>query len=158
MDGVNYHFITHSAFTEMVKRSEFLEQAEVFGNLYGTSQSWVEKTLAAGQSVILEIDWQGAQQIRRLMPDSIGIFILPPSLEALLQRLNGRGQDDDAVIKKRMALAHDEIAHYAEADYLVVNDTFDKALADLAAIIRAQPLQLKNQLDHLQGLLNELLA
>ena len=149
MDGVNYHFITHSAFTEMVKRSEFLEQAEVFGNLYGTSQSWVEKTLAAGQSVILEIDWQGAQQIRRLMPDSIGIFILPPSLEALLQRLNGRGQDDDAVIKKRMALAHDEIAHYAEADYLVVNDTFDKALADLAAIIRAQPLQLKNQLDHL---------
>jgi len=158
MDGVNYHFITHSAFTEMVNRSEFLEQAEVFGNLYGTSQSWVEKTLAAGQSVILEIDWQGAQQIRRLMPDSIGIFILPPSLEALLQRLNGRGQDDDAVIKKRMALAHDEIAHYAEADYLVVNDTFDKALADLAAIIRAQPLQLKNQLDHLQGLLNELLA
>jgi guanylate kinase len=92
------------------------------------------------------------------MPDSIGIFILPPSLEALLQRLNGRGQDDDAVIKKRMALAHDEIAHYAEADYLVVNDTFDKALADLAAIIRAQPLQLKNQLDHLQGLLSELLA
>ncbi len=158
MDGVNYHFITHSAFTEMVNRSEFLEQAEVFGNLYGTSQSWVEKTLAAGQSVILEIDWQGAQQIRRLMPDSIGIFILPPSLEALLQRLNGRGQDDDAVIKKRMALAHDEIAHYAEADYLVVNDTFDKALADLAAIIRAQPLQLKNQLDHLQGLLSELLA
>jgi guanylate kinase len=158
IDGVNYHFITHGAFIEMVNRNEFLEQAEVFGNLYGTSQSWVEKTLAAGQSVILEIDWQGAQQIRRLMPDSIGIFILPPSLEALLQRLNGRGQDDDAVIKKRMALAHDEIAHYAEADYLVVNDTFDKALADLAAIIRAQPLQLKNQLDHLQGLLSELLA
>lgn len=158
IDGVNYHFVNHSVFTEMVSRSEFLEQAEVFGNLYGTSQSWVEKTLAAGQSVILEIDWQGAQQVRRLMPDSIGIFILPPSLEALLQRLNGRGQDDDAVIKKRMALAHDEIAHYAEADYLVVNDTFDKALADLAAIIRAQPLQLKNQLDHLQGLLSELLA
>ena len=158
IDGVNYHFVNHGVFTEMVNRSEFLEQAEVFGNLYGTSQSWVEKTLAAGQSVILEIDWQGAQQIRRLMPDSIGIFILPPSLEALLQRLNGRGQDDDAVIKKRMALAHDEIAHYTEADYLVVNDTFDKALADLAAIIRAQPLQLKNQLDHLQGLLSELLA
>jgi guanylate kinase len=158
IDGVNYHFINHATFMEMVNRSEFLEQAEVFGNLYGTSQSWVEKTLAAGQDVILEIDWQGAQQIRRLMPDSIGIFILPPSLEALLQRLNGRGQDDDAVIKKRMALAHDEIAHYAEADYLVVNDTFDKALADLAAIIRAQPLQLKNQLDHLQGLLSELLA
>lgn len=158
IDGVNYHFVNHSVFSEMVNRREFLEQAEVFGNLYGTSQSWVEKTLTAGQSVILEIDWQGAQQIRRLMPDSIGIFILPPSLEALLQRLNGRGQDDDAVIKKRMALAHDEIAHYAEADYLVVNDTFDKALADLAAIIRAQPLQLKNQLDHLQGLLSELLA
>lgn len=158
INGVNYHFINHSVFTEMVSRSEFLEQAEVFGNLYGTSQSWVEKTLTAGQDVILEIDWQGAQQIRRLMPDSIGIFILPPSLEALLQRLNGRGQDDDAVIKKRMALAHDEIAHYAEADYLVVNDTFDKALADLAAIIRAQPLQLKNQLDHLQALISNLLS
>lgn len=157
IDGVNYHFIDRSTFIDMTGRGEFLEQAEVFGNLYGTSQRWVEETLKNGRDVILEIDWQGAQQIRRLMPDSIGIFILPPSVEALLQRLNGRGQDDSAVIEKRMAQARDEITHYSEADYLVVNDTFDKALADLAAIIRAQPLQLKNQRDHLQGLLSALL-
>lgn len=157
IDGVNYHFIDRSTFIDMTDRGEFLEQAEVFGNLYGTSQRWVEETLKNGRNVILEIDWQGAQQIRRLMPDSIGIFILPPSVEALLQRLNGRGQDDSTVIEKRMAQARDEITHYSEADYLVVNDTFDKALADLAAIIRAQPLQLKNQRDHLHGLLSELL-
>jgi guanylate kinase len=158
IDGVNYHFIDRVVFTAMMERGEFLEQAEVFGNLYGTSQLWVEETLAAGQDVILEIDWQGAQQIRRLLPESIGIFILPPSLEALLHRLNGRGQDDAAVIAKRMAQAHGEIAHYTEADYLVVNDAFDKALADLAAIVRAQPLQLKNQLDNLQALLSDLLS
>lgn len=158
INGVNYHFIDRDTFTAMIERGEFLEQAEVFGNLYGTSQQWVEETLKNGQDVILEIDWQGAEQIRRLMPDSIGIFILPPSLEALLQRLNGRGQDDSTVIEKRMAQAHDEITHYTEADYLVVNDTFDKALADLAAIIHAQPLQLKTQRDNLQGLLSELLT
>jgi guanylate kinase len=158
MDGVNYHFIDRNTFMDMTGRGEFLEQAEVFGNLYGTSQRWVEETLKSGRDVILEIDWQGAQQIRRLMPDSVGIFILPPSLEALLQRLNGRGQDDSAVIEKRMAQARDEITHYSEADYLVVNDVFDKALADLAAIIRTQPLQSKNQRDHLQELLSELLA
>lgn len=158
INGVNYHFIDHNTFIDMTGRGEFLEQAEVFGNLYGTSQRWVKDTLANGRDVILEIDWQGAQQIRRLMPESIGIFILPPSLEALLQRLNGRGQDDSAVIEKRMAQAHDEITHYSEADYLVVNDQFDKALADLAAIVRAQPLQSRNQRDALQALLTHLLA
>lgn len=158
INGVNYHFIDHNTFIDMTGRGEFLEQAEVFGNLYGTSQRWVKDTLASGRDVILEIDWQGAQQIRRLMPESIGIFILPPSLEALLQRLNGRGQDDSAVIEKRMAQARDEITHYSEADYLVVNDQFDKALADLAAIVRAQPLQSRNQRDALQALLTHLLA
>jgi len=108
--------------------------------------------------VILEIDWQGAQQIRRLMPDNIGIFILPPSMASLLQRLNQRGQDDETVIAKRMAQARDEISHYAEADYLVVNDNFDKALADLAAIIRAQQLQLTNQSTSLQELINQLMS
>lgn len=158
IDGVNYHFVTRDVFTQMIERSEFLEQAEVFGNLYGTSQRWVEETLATGCDVILEIDWQGAQQVRRLLPDSIGIFILPPSMEALLQRLNQRGQDDEAVITKRMAQARDEISHYAEADYLVVNDNFDKALADLAAIIRAKPLQLRHQLGQLEHLLQQLLT
>ncbi len=158
INGVNYHFIDRAEFTSMIDRGEFLELAEVFGNLYGTSQRWVEETLIAGRDVILEIDWQGAQQIHRLMPDSISIFILPPSLKALQERLQGRGQDDSVVIEKRMAQAHDEIAHYTEADYLVVNDVFDKALADLTAIIRAQTLQLKYQLGNLQRLLSDLLA
>jgi guanylate kinase len=158
INGVNYHFIDRAEFTNMIDRGEFLELAEVFGNLYGTSQRWVEETLIAGRDVILEIDWQGAQQIRRLMPDSISIFILPPSMKALQDRLQDRGQDDNVVIEKRMAQAHDEIAHYTEADYLVVNDVFDKALADLTAIIRAQTLQLKYQLGNLQRLLSDLLA
>jgi guanylate kinase len=158
MDGVNYHFVERETFIAMIERGEFLEHAEVFGNLYGTSQRWVEKTLAGGRDVILEIDWQGAQQIRRLIPDNIGIFILPPSLDTLLQRLNTRGQDDDTVIHQRMAQARDEISHYTEADFLVVNDQFDKALADLAAIVRAQPLRLENRRDHLQPLLQQLLA
>jgi guanylate kinase len=157
INGVNYHFIDRAEFTNMIDRGEFLELAEVFGNLYGTSQRWVEETLIAGRDVILEIDWQGAQQIRRLMPDSISIFILPPSMKALQDRLQDRGQDDNVVIEKRMAQAHDEIAHYTEADYLVVNDVFDKALADLTAIIRAQTLQLKYQLGNLQRLLSDLL-
>jgi guanylate kinase len=158
VNGVNYHFTSRADFETMLGDSEFLEQAEVFGNLYGTSQKWVESALVAGQDVILEIDWQGAQQVRRLLPDSIGIFILPPSLEALNERLNGRGQDDAAVIATRMAQARSEIEHYAEADYLVVNDDFNKALADLVAIVRAQPLQLPSQLTHLEGLLACLLA
>lgn len=158
IDGVNYHFIDRSSFEAMLVAGEFLEQAEVFGNLYGTSQQWVEDSLAAGTDVILEIDWQGAQQVRRLMPDSVGIFILPPSLSTLLERLTGRGQDDQDVIDKRMAKARDEISHYAEAEYLVVNDNFERALADLTAIMRAQPLQLQHQRDNLQGLLHNLLS
>lgn len=157
-NGVNYHFIDHDQFSAMIERGEFLEHAEVFGNLYGTSQHWVEQTLAAGRDVILEIDWQGAQQVHRLIPKSIGIFILPPSLDTLLQRLNTRGQDDDSVIQKRMAQAREEISHYAEADYLIVNDNFDKALAELAAIMQAQPLRQEHQLDTLNSLLCSLLA
>lgn len=158
IDGVNYHFIDRSSFEAMLIAGQFLEQAEVFGNLYGTSQQWVEDSLAAGTDVILEIDWQGAQQVRHLMPDSVGIFILPPSLSTLLERLTGRGQDGQDVIDKRMAKARDEISHYAEADYLVVNDNFERALADLSAIMRAQPLQLQHQRDNLQGLLHNLLS
>ncbi|MEZ5435069.1 MAG: guanylate kinase [Pseudomonadales bacterium] len=158
VDGVNYHFTDRATFTAMIERGEFLEHAEVFGNLYGTSQTWVQQTLASGRDVILEIDWQGAQQIRRLMPDNIGIFILPPSIEVLLHRLNARGQDDEAVIQRRMAQARDELSHYAEADFLVVNDQFDKALADLVAIVRSQPLRLDEQLNTLESMLQQLLA
>lgn len=158
IDGVNYHFIDRARFEAMLLDGSFLEEAEVFGNLYGTSQQWVEDMLEAGIDVILEIDWQGAQQVRRLMPDSIGIFILPPSLPALLERLNGRGQDDQAVIDKRMAQARSEISHYAEADYLLVNDDFDRALDDLVAIVRAQPLRLHCQRDTLRELLGSLMV
>ncbi|HQQ63508.1 MAG TPA: guanylate kinase [Pseudomonadales bacterium] len=158
VDGINYHFTDRATFEAMLLAGDFLEQAEVFGNLYGTSQQWVEDTLAQGLDVILEIDWQGAQQIRRLMPDSIGIFILPPSLASLKERLNGRGQDDDAIIAERLAQARDEISHYSEADYIVVNKDFERALGDLIAITRAQPLRLEPQLIHLEGLLADLLA
>ena len=158
VDGVNYHFVDRDTFEAMLERGEFLEQAEVFGNLYGTSQHWVEQMLAAGRDVMLEIDWQGAQQVRRLLPDSVGIFVLPPSLRALDERLNGRGQDKAEIIAKRMAQARDEIAHYAEANFLVVNDDFTTALADLVAIVRAQPLRLASQQQQLQPLLGDLLG
>lgn len=158
IDGVNYHFVERASFEAMLVNGDFLEQAEVFGNLYGTSQQWVEDTLNGGTDVILEIDWQGAEQIRRLMPDSIGIFILPPSLSSLAERLTGRGQDGQAVIDQRMAQARNEISHYAEADYLVVNDDFERALGDLLAIVRAEPLHLRHQRETLQGLLHNLLS
>ncbi len=144
-DGVNYHFIAPERFHAMVSNAEFLEHAEVFGNFYGTAEAWVEQTLAQGIDVILEIDWQGADQIRRALPDTVGIFILPPSLEALQQRLTQRGQDDPKVIEARMQKAINEMSHYVEADYLIVNQVFDEALADFKALIRAQRLTLDNQ-------------
>jgi guanylate kinase len=158
IDGINYHFIDRAAFAAMLEQSAFLEQAEVFGNLYGTSQQWVEDTLTDGLDVILEIDWQGAQQIRRLMPASIGIFILPPSLSCLRERLTGRGQDDSAVIERRLAEARSEMTHYPEADYLIINDDFERALSDLIAITRAQPLRLPHQQQTMDKLINELLG
>ena len=156
-NGVNYHFVTSDEFTEMLAQSDFLEHAQVFGNHYGTSQRWVEETLAAGTDVILEIDWQGAQQVRRLMPDTVGIFILPPSRQALRQRLTGRGQDDETVIDKRMAEADSEMSHYPEADYLVINDQFDTALVQLQAIVECQRLQLSRQQERHSELLTNLL-
>ncbi|MCV6606262.1 MAG: guanylate kinase [Porticoccaceae bacterium] len=144
-DGVNYHFVSHEQFTGMLAQGDFLEHAQVFGNYYGTSQQWVEQTLATGTDVILEIDWQGAQQVRRLVPDTLGIFILPPSRQALRERLTGRGQDDKSVIDKRMAEADNEMSHYPEADFLVINDQFDTALGQLLAIVESQRLRLDNQ-------------
>lgn len=157
-DGVNYHFIDHAAFNNMVNRAEFLEHAEVFGNHYGTAQTWVEQTLATGVDVILEIDWQGADQIRRVLPDTVGIFILPPSRETLEQRLTGRGQDDPDVINGRMQKAINEMSHYVEADYLIVNEVFEDALADLKAVIRAQRLTLDNQQIRFGDKLEQLLS
>ncbi|AMO70072.1 MAG: guanylate kinase [Zhongshania aliphaticivorans] len=157
-DGVNYHFISHEVFQQMLGETAFLEHAQVFDNFYGTSQKWVESELARGEDVILEIDWQGAQQVRRLMPETIAIFILPPSREALNQRLTGRGQDDDSVIQRRMDAAVAEMSHYVEGDYVVINDDFNTALADLEAIIRARRLQLDKQQDRHATLLSALLS
>lgn len=158
VDGVNYHFVSREEFHERLDHNEFLEHAEVFGNLYGTSQRWLEQTLKEGFDLILEIDWQGAQQVRRLMPQAKSIFILPPSQEALRQRLTNRGQDSDEVIEKRMREAVSEMTHFVEYDYLVINDDFAHALIDLQAIFRANQLRQSSQQQRFQGLLEQLLA
>lgn len=162
VEGENYHFVATNTFEQMVKDQKFLEHATVFGNHYGTSKAWVSEQLHSGRDVILEIDWQGAQQIHAWLDtqktlDGAGIFILPPSLAALRTRLTVRGQDDDSVIGKRMAQAVDEISHYAEADYIVINDDFSAALADLQAIIKSRRLLQKRQAAQHKVLLNELL-
>ena len=157
-NGVNYHFVPEQDFLGMLERSEFLEHARVFGNLYGTSQLWVEEQLAAGTDVILEIDWQGAQQVKRQIPSTLAIFILPPSRLTLLQRLTARGQDDTNIIEGRMAEAVEEMSHYLESDFLVVNDDFDQALAELQAIVTSQRLTTEHQQQVLGELLDDLLG
>ena len=157
VDGHDYCFVNHDVFEEMVSSEVFLEHAKVFENYYGTSQTWVNNALNQGVDVILEIDWQGAQQVRRLIPETQSIFILPPSREALRERLTGRGQDDKAVIDRRMQAAIDEMSHYAESQWLIVNDQFDAALQQLHDIIRTQRLQTGKQSGSYSGLLADLL-
>jgi guanylate kinase len=158
VDGVNYHFVNREQFQAMIDKGELLEHAEVFGNLYGTSQRWVEQTLAEGFDLILEIDWQGAQQVRKLMPQARSIFILPPTQEALRHRLTNRGQDSGEIIERRMHEAVGEMSHYVEYDYLLINDDFAHALSDLKAIFRANQLLQGPQQQRHGGLLSELLA
>ena len=155
-DGVNYHFVTQSEFLKMVDDGSFLEHAEVFGNHYGTSESWVRMTLELGIDVILEIDWQGAEQARKHFPSSQSIFILPPSKQALQERLTLRGQDNKEVIDRRIAAATQEMSHYIDADYLIINDDFETARTQLESIITAQRCRLPAT-DH-RDLLNDLLA
>jgi guanylate kinase len=157
IEGVNYHFVSRNEFIEMSGNSAFLEHAEVFGNFYGTSEAWVDATLAQGIDVILEIDWQGAQQVRKLKACT-SIFILPPSREALRARLTGRGQDTPEVIERRLAEAAQESSHYPEYDYLVINDQFDLALNHLQAIIHARRLETRVQQYRHEELLRNLLA
>ena len=144
-DGRDYHFVTMAEFTQMLAAGEFLENAEVYGNLYGTSEQWIRTTLAAGDDVLLEIDWQGAAQVRRLFPDAVGTFIVPPSLPALQHRLLGRGQDSPEVVARRMAAAREDISHVGEFDYVIINDDFDMALADMLAVFRAYRLRVARQ-------------
>ena len=145
-DGRDYHFVDRATFQRMVERGDFLECATVHGNSYGTSEAWVRDRLSAGASIVLEIDWQGAQQVRRRIPDAIGIFILPPSLATLEQRLRARAQDGAEVIERRLTAAREEIAHASEFDYAIINDTFDEAQQDLRAVVRAARLRLPVQL------------
>jgi guanylate kinase len=158
VDGVNYHFTDVAAFNLMVTEGAFLEHAQVFDNFYGTARANIEERLAAGLDVILEIDWQGARQVRQQFPDSLGVFILPPSRQALEDRLRGRGQDGDEVIARRMEDAESEMSHYAEFDYLVINDDFETALEELMAIITANRLRSPLQASRNGEMLNELLA
>ncbi len=157
-NGIDYHFVTEPEFIAMLERAEFLEHARVFGNLYGTSQHWVEEQLNSGTDVVLEIDWQGAIQVRRLLPDCVRVFILPPSIDTLMTRLTGRRQDQPEVIQQRLAQAREEISHYVEADYLIVNDQFDTALDELLAVVKSQRLTLAAQERRFQALLESLLS
>jgi len=151
-DGREYHFVDAPSFLAMRERGEFLESAEVHGNHYGTSRLWIEAQMAAGQDILLEIDWQGAQQVRRLFPDSIGIFVLPPSVEELERRLMGRGQDSADVIARRVAAALDEMRHVNEFDYVIINNTLPEAIEDLQTVVRAVRLRYASQLDRHRAL------
>ncbi len=155
-DGVHYHFIDEQAFVELIEKNAFLEHAKVFGHRYGTGREAVNKKLQAGFDVLLDIDWQGARQVRKSFPSCCTIFILPPSLKVLRNRLTRRGQDSDEVIDRRMREARAEISHANEFDYLIINDYFDKALADLESIVRHQKLDRTDQKHHINDLLAEL--
>ena len=157
VDGVNYHFTDKAAFQAMVEAGEFFEYATVFDNMYGTSQKHVEQQLESGKDVILEIDWQGARQIRKLISDCRSIYIAPPSISALRERLTSRGQDDESIVNRRMQEAVSEMSHYVEFDYLVINDDFDEARENLVAIIKGNRMLLEQQQQKHAELLKQLL-
>ena len=156
VDGREYHFVSQEKFQEMSAAGAFLESALVHGNYYGTSQPWINDQRAAGADILLEIDWQGAAQVRKMMPDAIGIFILPPSFEALVSRLNKRAQDPPDVIARRIAGAREEISHVSEFKYVIINDKFDEAVKDLVSIVRARRLLATSQLARHSDLINRM--
>lgn len=156
-DGVNYHFTNHADFEAMIASNRFLEHAEVFGNYYGTSADWVNEQLNEGRDVLLEIDWQGAAQIKALNPKTVAVFILPPSISALQERLTGRAQDAEDVIQKRLAEAQNEMEHAHCADYIIINDDFSDALEDLAAVFKTQRLTAQQQQQRHAALLEALI-
>ncbi len=155
-DGVDYHFVSREVFMQMAKNGDFLESAEVYGNYYGTSQPWISHEITKGRDILLEIDWQGAAQVRARFPDSIGIFILPPSLAALETRLHGRKQDSAEVIAQRLHAAQEDISHVAEFDYVIINDKLDEALQQLNAVVIAAGLRRNKQLTRQANLINQL--
>ena len=158
VDGQHYHFVSVEQFKQQIEQKEFYEYAEVFGNYYGTSETAIDAQLAQGIDVFLDIDWQGAQQVRMKKPDVTTIFISPPSKQELENRLRSRGQDSDQVIQERMAQAQAECSHYQEFDYIIVNDDFDQALKDLTTIVENQRLKRSQQVENHQLLFKDLLA
>lgn len=154
-DGRDYHFVSHERFQTMLAEGEFLEFAEVYGNFYGTSKGSIARDLAAGRDILLEIDWQGAKQVRQHFPSSVSVFILPPSFNALRTRLAGRGQDSDEVIERRLAAAAHDVAHADAFNYIIVNDDFDHAVSDLVAITRTVRLEAARQLARHAALFDE---
>ncbi len=156
IDGKDYHFVSRETFLAMAQHGDFLESAEVYGNLYGTSQSWITAEIAAGRDILLEIDWQGAAQVRSKFPECIGIFILPPSLEALEARLKGRAQDSAEVIARRISSARKDVSHVSEFDYVIINDKLDVALQQLESIVIAVGLRRDRQLARQRALLYQL--
>jgi guanylate kinase len=157
VDGVHYHFVSRSLFEEMIRRGEFFEHAVVHGDLKGTARTAVERTLAQGKDVLLEIDWQGARQVRAQMPDTVSIFILPPSRAELERRLRARAADSEEVIRRRLVDSRADIAHAQEFDYLIVNDEFATALAEMHAIVKNRQLRCAAQMDRQSALLADLL-
>jgi guanylate kinase len=146
VDGRDYHFVSREMFEQRRERGEFLESAQLYGNFYGTSQKWINETIASGHDILLEIDSQGAHQVRRIFPKVVGIFVLPPSLEVLEMRLRLRGQDSSEAITWRLAAAREEMGHVGEYDYVIINEKLDKALQDLACIVHAERLRMKKQI------------
>jgi guanylate kinase len=147
VDGRDYHFVDKATFLRMLEGGEFLESAEVHGNHYGTSEAWIRAQRAAGHDILLEIDWQGAQQVRRIFSDTIGIFILPPSIAELERRMRARGKDSEEVVRRRLGVAADEMSHAAEFEYVIINKDFEEARSDLIAVVRASRLVFSRQLE-----------
>jgi len=156
VNGRDYHFVAAAEFQRRLEAGEFLESAVIYGNQYGTSQNWIERERAGGRDVLLEIDWQGAQQVRRLMKDVVSLFILPPSMEVLASRLKGRGQDNADVVARRLDAAREEMSHASEYDYVIINEDFSRAVLDLRSIVRAERLKLARQASRHGDLFNRL--
>jgi guanylate kinase len=157
IEGKHYHFVTRDVFQKMIIAGDFLEHAEVYGNFYGTSKKWIDNAMHNGFDVVMAIDWQGAQQIHKIFPAIVGVFILPPSLEVLRQRLTARGQDSADVIERRLASAHEDMSHLGEFDYVIINNEFADAVSDLLAIFRSQRLKREAQFKRNSSIISKLI-
>jgi len=156
VNGQDYHFVSEDTFRHMLVNGEFLESAEVYGNLYGTSQKWIDQAVASGRDILLEIDCQGAKQVHQFFPQSVGIFILPPSADTLAIRLKARGQDNVDVIQQRLAAAREEVSHIGEFEYVIINNKLEEALNDLICIVRAERLKRNRQMVKHHSLITQL--